>query len=316
MDTVLLSEVVRDIQTRRSMEECRELGARMKAFESALNFRNMGLPAEQVARGTGLSLEEFNELANKKNHGIPIAMEGTILGIADCVNGYRYAIMRLSENQAIIHKFAPGERLPDVGTKAVLTIGTDDEAVRDIQREEGIKEAGELGRELGARMKAFESALNFLNMGLPAEQVARGTGLSLEELDKLANEKIHGNPGTGNTNLTAFGETDIPLMDKLDIYDYGIELMKEAGAENIPHPIDVIAEITMEGTILGITDGVNGHRYAIMRLSENQAIIHKLAPGERLPDVGTKAVLTIGTSELSTAPRRDEGQTQTRGVKR
>ena len=44
-------------------------------------------------------------------------------------------------------------------------------------RAEGIAE--------GSHAKAVETARNFLRMGFPAEKVAEGTGLSLEEIQKL-----------------------------------------------------------------------------------------------------------------------------------
>jgi hypothetical protein len=176
------------------------------------------------------------------------------------------------------------------------------------------------GIEQGARIKAFESALNFLNMGLPAEQVARGTGLSLEELSELANGKTHGNLNDSQ-NLkgatpSASVEADKPLMEKRQIYGYGRDLMKQAGAENIPPLVDAKYDSTTEGTILGIADCADGHQYAVMRLSESQAIIHRLAPGETPPEIGTKAIMMTGTDGVSTAQRRDGGQTQTRGIKR
>ena len=37
----------------------------------------------------------------------------------------------------------------------------------------------------GSHAKAIETARNFLRMGLSKEQVAQGTGLSLEEINKL-----------------------------------------------------------------------------------------------------------------------------------
>jgi predicted transposase/invertase (TIGR01784 family) len=60
-------------------------------------------------------------------------------------------------------------------------------------REEGIKygiaigeKVGEeRGRNEGAHQKAVETAKNFLAMGLSIEQVADGTGLSPEEIEKL-----------------------------------------------------------------------------------------------------------------------------------
>ena len=41
------------------------------------------------------------------------------------------------------------------------------------------------GLERGAYEKALETARRFLSMGLSAEQVAQGTGLSLEVIQKL-----------------------------------------------------------------------------------------------------------------------------------
>ena len=48
-------------------------------------------------------------------------------------------------------------------------------------REEGIS----IGLERGAYQKALETARSFLSMGLSPEQVAQGTGLSLEVIQKL-----------------------------------------------------------------------------------------------------------------------------------
>ena len=48
-------------------------------------------------------------------------------------------------------------------------------------REEGIT----IGLEQGAYQKAQETAKSFLSMGLEPEQVAQGTGLSLEVIQKL-----------------------------------------------------------------------------------------------------------------------------------
>ena len=50
-----------------------------------------------------------------------------------------------------------------------------------VGREEGIS----IGLERGAYQKALETARSFLSMGLSPEQVAQGTGLSLEVIQKL-----------------------------------------------------------------------------------------------------------------------------------
>ena len=52
-------------------------------------------------------------------------------------------------------------------------------------REEGISIGLATGREEGAYQKALETARRLLAMGLEPEQVAQGTGLSLEVIQKL-----------------------------------------------------------------------------------------------------------------------------------
>ena len=54
-----------------------------------------------------------------------------------------------------------------------------------VGREEGISIGLERGLERGAYEKALETARSFLSMGLSPEQVAQGTGLSLEVIQKL-----------------------------------------------------------------------------------------------------------------------------------
>lgn len=51
-------------------------------------------------------------------------------------------------------------------------------------KEEGRKE----GRKEGAHNKAVESAMNFLKLGVSAEIIAQGTGLSLDEVNKIKSE--------------------------------------------------------------------------------------------------------------------------------
>ena len=63
---------------------------------------------------------------------------------------------------------------------------------RDIQRaakREGIAEGISVGIKQGSQQKAIENAMNFLRMKvLTIEQIAQGTGLSVEEVNKLAKE--------------------------------------------------------------------------------------------------------------------------------
>ena len=51
--------------------------------------------------------------------------------------------------------------------------------------EHGIAIGEKLGEERGIYKKAIETAKKFLSMGLSVEQVADGTGLSVEEIEKL-----------------------------------------------------------------------------------------------------------------------------------
>ena len=52
----------------------------------------------------------------------------------------------------------------------------------EVQREE----AFEKGVSQGEHLKAIETAKNFLDMGISIEQIAQGTGLSIEEIKSLA----------------------------------------------------------------------------------------------------------------------------------
>ena len=54
-----------------------------------------------------------------------------------------------------------------------------------LGRNEGITIGRNEGISLGAYQKAVETAKKFLSMGLSVEQVADGTGLSVEEIEKL-----------------------------------------------------------------------------------------------------------------------------------
>jgi predicted transposase/invertase (TIGR01784 family) len=51
-----------------------------------------------------------------------------------------------------------------------------------------IKSAEQKGREEGAKEKAIEDAINFLNLGVNEEIVAKGTGLTIEKILELKNQ--------------------------------------------------------------------------------------------------------------------------------
>lgn len=53
----------------------------------------------------------------------------------------------------------------------------DDYSALETAKREGMKE--------GERKKAIETATEFKKMGLPIEDIAKGTGLSIEEIEKL-----------------------------------------------------------------------------------------------------------------------------------
>ena len=54
--------------------------------------------------------------------------------------------------------------------------------------EEGKNDGIAQGISQGAEQKAIETAKNFIKMGFSLEQVAQGTGLSLETIQNLAKE--------------------------------------------------------------------------------------------------------------------------------
>ncbi|MCY4778582.1 hypothetical protein ORI89_02890 [Sphingobacterium sp. UT-1RO-CII-1] len=51
--------------------------------------------------------------------------------------------------------------------------------------EKGIKTGMEKGKADGERKKAIAIALEFKKMGLPIADIAKGTGLSIEEVENL-----------------------------------------------------------------------------------------------------------------------------------
>ena len=54
----------------------------------------------------------------------------------------------------------------------------------------GIEQGIERGAEQGAETKAVEIALKFLKMGLSVEQIADGTGLSVEEIEEIRDNSL------------------------------------------------------------------------------------------------------------------------------
>ena len=85
--------------------------------------------------------------------------------------------MRLSEERYI-------SLLTDFGFKQELREYEDSlKAYRDIKK--SIDTAKEEGREEGVAKEKLATAKRFLGMGLTQEQVAKGTGLSIKEIEKL-----------------------------------------------------------------------------------------------------------------------------------
>ena len=62
---------------------------------------------------------------------------------------------------------------------------------RDIRNQ--IRFAEKKGRDLGAREKAIETARSFLKMGIPAETVSAGVGLTMEEVQAISKNLEEGN---------------------------------------------------------------------------------------------------------------------------
>ena len=80
--------------------------------------------------------------------------------------------------------FSAGEEYGfSLGRNEGIAIG--EERGITIGREEGRNEGISLGITQGEHKKAVETAKKFLSMGLSVEQVADGTGLSIEEIEKL-----------------------------------------------------------------------------------------------------------------------------------
>ena len=55
--------------------------------------------------------------------------------------------------------------------------------------EEGIEDGRAAGIEEGSLQKAIEIAKNLLNLEIPLENISKATGLSIEEIEKLREEK-------------------------------------------------------------------------------------------------------------------------------
>ncbi|MBD0401564.1 Rpn family recombination-promoting nuclease/putative transposase [Flammeovirga sp. EKP202] len=70
--------------------------------------------------------------------------------------------------------------------KHIINLMEEASRERTLEMEAIIKER-EIGQEIGEKKKAIETAKNFLQMNLSIEQVAEGTGLSIEEVKEIAN---------------------------------------------------------------------------------------------------------------------------------
>ena len=67
---------------------------------------------------------------------------------------------------------------------------TDIEVQREEAFEKGVSKGIQQGISQGEYQKAIETAKKFLAMGISVEQVAQGTGLSLETINNLVNTNI------------------------------------------------------------------------------------------------------------------------------
>ena len=64
---------------------------------------------------------------------------------------------------------------------------TDIEVQREEAFEKGVSKGIQQGIQQGEHLKAIETAKKFLTMGISIEQVAQGTGLSIEEINLISN---------------------------------------------------------------------------------------------------------------------------------
>jgi predicted nucleotidyltransferase component of viral defense system len=218
-------------------------------------------------------------------------------------NGVRvYKIERLAEQKA--NAFIEREAGRDTYDISFLTSNYPD-SISDGTWERVIRHVEERG--LDALCLAFdkEKQADELLRGFDPEEIL----LKLQENIQAHEKKIKSMDASGN------GMTDEPVThtDIKQISLFARQLL------DVPHAIATSAMPgrRYEGEILGVT---GDKEYAVMRLSENQAVIHTLAPGQTPPETGKTAVLVTGSDGMSAVQSRGEeraqGQAQTPGVKR
>ena len=59
------------------------------------------------------------------------------------------------------------------------------ETIKRQEREKGIQSGIEKGIEKGKREESIAIALELMKMGLPIADIAKGTGLTIDEIEKL-----------------------------------------------------------------------------------------------------------------------------------
>ena len=87
-----------------------------------------------------------------------------------------------------IDSFVQKIKHQEVNKKEYQTMNLHDRDNFRRGKKEGIIEGFQQGISQGEYQKAIETAKNFLKMGIPIEQVAQGTGLSIDEINKLMYE--------------------------------------------------------------------------------------------------------------------------------
>ena len=174
-----------------------------------MNFKEQGLEAK-FRTDTVIADRESNRIVNPHFRQIYLQFPYFTKELTDCTTLYDkliYALKNMSQwnkmpdalkeqvfqrldQLATVANLSEADRIAydkAVDSFSVSQIVMEDQFNEGIKkgREEGIKKGRKEGMEKGERKKQLEIALNSKRMGIPIEQIAMFTGLSLEEVKEL-----------------------------------------------------------------------------------------------------------------------------------